>query len=63
MFYIKCLTVNKNRWTYEEIKQCNKDTKETTENISKNTDERDNGISFMNFIFTSISFYTEYLSS
>lgn len=37
-------------------------TTETAENINRNTDEKGNDVSIMNLIFTSISFYTKYLS-
>lgn len=43
-------------------KNVTKTTTTETENINRNTDEKDNDVSFMNLIFTSISFYTKYLS-
>lgn len=37
-------------------------TKETAGNKNRNTDEKDNEVPIMNLMFTSISFYTKYLS-
>lgn len=60
VLYIKCHAINQIQLDIQGD-QTKQPKKEMTENISRNTDERDNDVPVVNFVLTTISFYPEYL--
>ena len=61
VLHIKCHAINQIQLDIQGD-QTKQPKKELTENISRNTDERDNDVPIVNFVFTTICFYPEYLS-